>query len=1068
GLLINFAIIGTEVGNQALTPSLSATLGDIDPASAKQVVWDMTSTLQGKFIEFDASFTHVNDLGRTNTSLINSVQIHELTHKVLANRIAQYDSGAAVIDDDVPDFLVNDVPDPGNLPDVLYVSDGSTAGVNVRTNATVDSPAAAGHLQVHVSINTSNGWNYVQIPDPGAGFLLASVVRSDGKPIALNYDAWTTDRTFPASSPGAVREHLLHLFDWTSAASTVSYTVTYRSTNTTIPTIVQFGPVTPFVQPGAVSSVNVTFSEKIDLSTFDYRSLTLTRNGGANLINAGSGISIALVSGTNYSINGLSTLTTPDGNYQLTMNGALIYDVWGNNVGNTSSSVQWTKGNAPLVVQAIASISPNPRKAPVANLNVTFSRSINSATFDYRALSLTVNGGPNRISPDVTVALVSGSTYAINGLNALTGDEGTYVLTVNAAAVQDASSNAGSGTKSVTWTNLLTGPRIVALQQLATNPRNIVVQSLDVTFSQPIDPTTFDYHAVTLTRDGGPNLITSEVTVSPVNSTTYRIANINWVQGSAGTYSFTVNATGAHDLAGNPGAGSTNETWQIILQAPPSPTQLAIAPDFGSSATDGLTSTNSIVLSGKVGTTNLTVRVYDMTSSQDFGTAAVNGTNFTLPLAFTAEGQHHLKAYSVDIAGNVSAPTFLDAFIDLVAPSAVMQSVSPNPTYMPVTNLLVTFSKAINTNTIQATNFTLTRNGTNAGSPTFAMTSSSTLLVTGLAPLTSTPGSYQLTLNLVGIQDLAGNVGKTSASTTWQTVPANQAPIITQESNGSAQPGTLFQRQITATDSELNKITFTLAAGAPVGATITTNGLFTWTPTCDQGSTTNVVTVVAADNGTPIASSTMSFTVSVSDCLQIQVGSGVAQVGHQGTVPVTVFASSGVTNLSFVLSYPSNRLGSWTISTSNNAVATSAVVPVNPSNTMFRVSTGNGQSLQGTALLGNLSFVPSAGPSAFVPLTVLNSAAIKSGNNWVNSIQSGAGRIAVIGAEPLLDAQRGAGTPQLVLYGNPGTNYQIAFTTNLGGTWLPGWTVGMTNLFQPYTLTPTPSQPQTFYRAWQY
>ncbi|HEY5973463.1 MAG TPA: hypothetical protein VIU41_01855, partial [Geobacteraceae bacterium] len=44
GLLINFKIIGTQVGSQPVTPSLSANLGDIAPGAAKEVSWEMLST----------------------------------------------------------------------------------------------------------------------------------------------------------------------------------------------------------------------------------------------------------------------------------------------------------------------------------------------------------------------------------------------------------------------------------------------------------------------------------------------------------------------------------------------------------------------------------------------------------------------------------------------------------------------------------------------------------------------------------------------------------------------------------------------------------------------------------------------------------------------------------------------------------------------------------------------------------------------------------------------------------------------------------------------------------------
>jgi hypothetical protein len=1055
GLLIDFSIIGTQVGDQQVTPSLTADLGDLPPGAAKEVNWALISSLQGKFISFIATFEHVNDLGNTNTSLINSVTIHELIHPVLANRST---------DDDVVDFLVNDIPDPDHLPDTLYLSDGSVAPVNVVTNGTFAGSVGAGHLQVQLTATVSNGWNYFQLPDPGPGYLLAGVVRSDGEALALTNNAWTTDRSFPASGTAAVQENLLHLFDW---AGSGAYTLTYRSTNTTPPAIVQLGPVTPFTQPGAVSSVNIVFSEPVDVSTFNSDALTLTRNGGANLISSGSGVMMTLVSDATYVISGLQTLTVADGNYQLTFNGSGINDLWGNNGGNISAAVQWTKGNAPVVVQALDAISPNPRNVPITSVNVTFSKAVNPAAFDYHALSLTLNGGPNLITSAVTIAPWSGNTYVINGLGSLTGGDGNYQLTVNAAAIEDAGGTLGFGTQSTAWTLVTTGPRIVALEQLATNPRNIVVRSLNVTFAQPIDPATFDYQAVTLSLNGGPNLIASDVTVTPLNATTYKIANFNWVVGLPGTYTLTVNAAGLSDLAGNAGAGSTNETWQMILETPASPTNLCITPDTGISATDGLTDTNSIVLSGTVAATNLTVRLTDQTSGADLGTAAVNGTNFTAALTFTTVGQHQLKLTAVDMAANVSAPAYFNVFLDMTPPTAIIQAVTSQVSW-PVTNLLVTFSKAINTNTISAANFTLTRDGANAVTPGIAILSSNAVLVTGLTAPTTPIGSYQLTLNLAGIQDLAGNSSARTVSMSWLNVPANQPPVIVQEPNLTAQPGQPFQRQIQATDPEGNDFTFSLAPGAPAGAVITTNGLFDWTPACDQGGTTNLITISATDNGLPPASSSMAFTISVGDCLQIGVGSTVVQVGTTGSVPVTVFSSAGVTNLSFILAYPTNRFANWTIAASNSVVGTATAQTLDSAQAIFNVTAAAGGSLQGSALLGSVFFKALPAPSAFVPLTVASAAGTKSDQSAVGSIVTGAGRVVVIGAQSLLEAKIEAGSQrQVVLYGNPGDSYQLAYTTNLAGTnWLPIWRVPMTNLYQTFGVGDV--VPQVFYRAWEF
>ena len=1056
GLLIDFSIIGTEVGDQPISPSLAATLGDIDPGGARQVVWDLISTLQGKFISFDATFQHVTDLGSVDTSLIDTVEIHELTHKVLANRDT---------DDGVPDFLVNDIDDPGHLPDTLFLSDGSSAPVGVITNVAVDGVVAAGHMQVQLTANVSNGWNYIQAPDPGAGYRLVRVVRSDGRVIALTNDAWTTDRSFPASTTSAVREHLIHLFDW---AGTGSYTLFYRSPNTTAPAIVQFGPVTPFTQSAALSSVSIVFSEPIDTASFSSSALTLTRNGGANLVTGGSGISLALLNGSTYAILGLASVTGADGNYQLTFDASAINDLFGNPAGNVSASISWAKGNVPAVVQSIAPISPNPRKAPVATAAVTFSKAINPATFGYQALSLTLDGGPNLVNSSVSVTQQSPTDFVINGLGALTGAEGSYALTVNAAMVQDAGAAAGYGSQSVAWTMITTGPTIAALQPIATNPRNIVVRSLQVTFSEPIDASTFVYTNLTLTRDGGANLITSSVGASQVNPTTYEITNINWVQGYAGTYTFTVNAAGILDLAGNPGFGSTNESWTIVLGTPAAPTNLAIAPDLGISSHDGLTCSNSVTLSGTVGAANLRVEITDSTTGSYVGEAAVVGTNFTIPVKFTTVGSHQLQVQAVDAAGNVSALSFYSLFLDMVAPTALIEQAG-TPRNSAVTDILVTFSKPIATNTVAAANFVLTLNAASPFTPAISFPASNQCLVSGIASFTAAPGAYELNLNLAGVQDRAGNIGSGVVSMAWQNGSSSQLPVITQLANIALPPNSQLRVTNSATDPGAHPLYFALGKGAPAGMSLTSAGVLSWTPSFAQGSSSNFITVWAVERAAPALSNSMSFAIVVGDCARVQVGSGFVMAGSSGSAPVNILATAPVTNLSFTLDFPTNRLVNWFVSPSNAAIGAIAVRNVSATQTVFTVGAKNGQSLVGSFVLGSLTFGATPGSSAFVPLTFDAFAATEANQNSVPTTLGEAGRIIILGPEPLLEAHLTNGVRSLVLYGIPGNSYQIQSSTNLRSrtNWI---NLARTPMTEFTTVIPnlSASAKGTFYRAYSF
>src|SRR5439155_549052 len=77
---------------------------------------------------------------------------------------------------------------------------------------------------------------------------------------------------------------------------------------------------------------------------------------------------------------------------------------------------------------------------------------------------------------------------------------------------------------------------------------------------------------------------------------------------------------------------------------------------------------------------------------------------------------------------------------------------------------------------------------------------------------------------------------------------------------------TLFRTTATDADLPANTLTFSLESGAPAGASINvSNGVFTWTPTEDQGPSTNLITVRVTDDGSPPSSDARSFTVIVTE-----------------------------------------------------------------------------------------------------------------------------------------------------------------------------------------------------------
>jgi subtilase family serine protease len=217
GLLIDFQIIATEVAGQNLVPSLTANFGNLAPAQTAIGRWLMTSTLQGLFVDYSATFQHLDALDGVKLSLLEEVDIHEMIHLVQAGGAFQ---------DGKPDFLVNDIPDLHDHPDTLWLSDGTTHPVQVVEAAVHDGPPTPARLEIQISAALPGGWAYLRVPEPSDGaYRLTGVRRSDGAVLPLDRNVWTTDRTFIGLGRRPIRENVLHLLDFNS---TGLYTLTYE------------------------------------------------------------------------------------------------------------------------------------------------------------------------------------------------------------------------------------------------------------------------------------------------------------------------------------------------------------------------------------------------------------------------------------------------------------------------------------------------------------------------------------------------------------------------------------------------------------------------------------------------------------------------------------------------------------------------------------------------------------------------------------------------------------------------------------------------------------------------
>ena len=270
GLFIDFKIISTEVAGQNMVPSLTAEFGDIPAGGIKIGRWVLTSTLHGQFTSYAASFQHLDGLGNTRLAIITNVAIHEMIHLVQAP--GKYEDG-------MPDFLVNEVDDPPlDLPDTVYLSDGTKAPVTLVPAGTIVGTLGPGNHSVILNAALPTGFVYLRIPDPGNGnYVLTKVVRSDGQEIYFGTNVWTTDRTFGDPLERPTRENMLHLFD---ADSTGSYTLFYNAVAAAdvLAPISRVQPLPPVSFP--TIPLNWTGDDEVGGSGLAFFNIFVSDNGG--------------------------------------------------------------------------------------------------------------------------------------------------------------------------------------------------------------------------------------------------------------------------------------------------------------------------------------------------------------------------------------------------------------------------------------------------------------------------------------------------------------------------------------------------------------------------------------------------------------------------------------------------------------------------------------------------------------------------------------------------------------------------------------------------------------------
>jgi hypothetical protein len=110
-------------------------------------------------------------------------------------------------------------------------------------------------------------------------------------------------------------------------------------------------------------------------------------------------------------------------------------------------------------------------------------------------------------------------------------------------------------------------PKVVSIDGLPTSYVTEQVTSATVTFSKPIDASTFNHEDLTLRLQGGADIMNASVTVTPVDAYTFTI-DLSPVTTGDGYYVLTVQAANIKDQIGIKGETGKNASWTQFLGAP--------------------------------------------------------------------------------------------------------------------------------------------------------------------------------------------------------------------------------------------------------------------------------------------------------------------------------------------------------------------------------------------------------------------------------------------------------------------------------------------------------------------
>ncbi|MEW6586586.1 MAG: Ig-like domain-containing protein [Nitrospirota bacterium] len=377
-----------------------------------------------------------------------------------------------------------------------------------------------------------------------------------------------------------------------------------------------------------------------------------------------------------------------------------------------------------------------------------------------------------------------------------------------------------------------TPPHVISTDPVGSATGVPVTSAIVITFSETIDPATFNAGTFSLTANGSP--VGGTISINGAIAT--------FTPSSTLAYSTTYVAaitTGVADTSGNHMA--SDYTWSFITGAAPDTTPPVVSGTSPGVDATGvpITTTVTATFSESMDPSTITSATFLLRDSA--GSAVAGAVDYSgLTATFTPSGALQpnvtytatVTTEAKDLAGNALAADFSWSFTTAgdVAPSVISETPANGATGVPITTVVTaTFSEDMDPSTINTSTFTLNSStGAVSGSVSYSNMTA-----------TFTPSAGSIAANTIytarittGARDLAGNA--MAADFTWSFTTA--APGIL-----SMLPPVASVSPLTNPDSSSgDNVTFTISGGTPPYTVTSSNTTLIPSPGTLTGNTFSV------------------------------------------------------------------------------------------------------------------------------------------------------------------------------------------------------------------------------------